>query len=64
MELGTRSMKTVEMMVEKWFALVIHMKGIALLLYVMSAGLVTYGEMVSLFTRSYPLCLDMRILNL
>ena len=40
-------MKTAEMMVAKWFVLVIQMKGIESLLYAMAAGLVTIGKMVS-----------------
>ena len=61
---GAQSMKTAEMMVAKWFVLVIHMKGIGLLLYAMAAGLVTIGKMVSLNTHLYRLGLDTKIFNI
>ena len=44
-------MKTAEMMVGKWFALVINMKEIESLIHAMAAGLVTIGKMVSTHTH-------------
>ena len=63
-QVGTRSMTTVEMMVAKWFVLVIQMKGIGLLLYAMAVGLGTSGKMVRLNTHLYRLGLDTKIFNI